>query len=356
MPQFAPKTHPARERLLEFGRRWPTLWAALDEARQARPHPPHVYVSDEEGGAALARAMFDAGQGGQLEELLSAGGDAALTIAMHASNAATLAAWRMTQGIYRIDPALYGDLVQTPLVGEIPADVLLRLPEWCVYVETPGLRATGRGGALLDVLGSWARIDDFGDRRLLVLSLDIAGAADPQPHTLDLRGTIQDGLEAIAREYADAGLVHRSSGWLEAAGGVASYIAPIVNLLLYLCSTTDIGGKRGQPGNPAPVRTRRDGWRLFPADGLRTWDVGVRLGAALRRAYQAEQAGTAEHAGPRPHVRRAHWHTILSGPRLTPAGAPIPPGQRRADLRWMPPIPVNVDDVEQLPSVVRRVR
>jgi DNA-binding transcriptional regulator YiaG len=60
---------------------------------------------------------------------------------------------------------------------------------------------------------------------------------------------------------------------------------------------------------------RRAGWRLFPADGIRTWDVGVRLGAALRKAYAADQTGQpqGDRAGVRGHVRRAHWHTYLSG-------------------------------------------
>ncbi|GAP34654.1 hypothetical protein ISF6_5362 [Piscinibacter sakaiensis] len=94
---------------------------------------------------------------------------------------------------------------------------------------------------------------------------------------------------------------------------------------------------------------------MFPADWPSTWDVGVRLGAALRQAYQAAETGSGTHAGPRPHVRRAHWHTILSGPRQREDGSVIPTAERRADLRWMPPIPVNVQDLDQLPATVRRV-
>lgn len=75
--------------------------------------------------------------------------------------------------------------------------------------------------------------------------------------------------------------------------------------------------------------------------------MGVRLGAALRRAYQAEQTGAERpHAGPRPHVRRAHWHGYWSGPR---------DGARRYDLRWLPPIAVALSDANELPAVVRRV-
>ena len=135
-------------------------------------------------------------------------------------------------------------------------------------------------------------------------------------------------------------------------------VEPVVSLLLYLCSqASDVAGKHGTPGNPEPVRTRRDGWKLFPVPGPRTWDVGVRLGAALRRAYQAEQTGadSGTHAGPRPHIRRAHWHTVLSGPRLRD-GHPVPSAQRQAELRWMPPIAVNLEDAADLPATIRKVR
>lgn len=47
-----------------------------------------------------------------------------------------LAAWRATQGVYRIDPDLLPALWDTPVSGALPDDLLFRLPEWCVYVET----------------------------------------------------------------------------------------------------------------------------------------------------------------------------------------------------------------------------
>ena len=56
---------------------------------------------------------------------------------------AALGSWRATQGIYRFDPALYAAVVDTPVDGDIPCDVLYRLPEWCVYIETPGIEWGG---------------------------------------------------------------------------------------------------------------------------------------------------------------------------------------------------------------------
>lgn len=142
-----------------------------------------------------------------------------------------------------------------------------------------------------------------------------------------------------------------------AATALRPIVEPVVSLLLYLCTQAGEIAGRGSPGNPLPVRTRRGGWKLFPADTPRTWDVGVRLGAALRAAYAAEQTGQGQpHSGPRPHIRRGHWHTYLSGPRLRADGAPLPSAERRANLRWQPPIAVAVSRPDDLPAVVRRVQ
>lgn len=49
-----------------------------------------------------------------------------------------LAAWRVTQTVYRFDPDMLAALIDTS-TSDLPIDVLFRLPEWCLYIETPGL-------------------------------------------------------------------------------------------------------------------------------------------------------------------------------------------------------------------------
>lgn len=172
------------------------------------------------------------------------------------------------------------------------------------------------------------------------------------------------GLEAQSiplRGQLDAALTEAMYAWQDAdpeiIRQIRGYVDPVINLLLYICcSGYDIHGKRGQPGNPVPKRTRRDGWRLFPADGVRTWDVGVRMGAALRAAYHAEETGQGgQHGGVRGHIRRAHWHGFRSGKRINEDGTPIPAEKRQFHLKWLPPIAVNLDGVDEMPATIRRV-
>jgi len=262
---------------------------------------------------------------------------------------AALIAWRMTQGIYRLDPAVYEAVRETPVDRDIPADILYRLPEWCVYVETPDM-ALGPH----PVHGFFAHLewDANTERAELRMLLDVGDGetTDLVPVVLHLGPwSLAESIERTMETANRTAAAHGSDPVPpEAAGYLQHLAAPLVSLLLYIASQAgEIGTDKRRPGNPVPVRTRRDGWRLFAAQGPTTWGVGVRMGAALRAAYAAQETGAGgSHAGPRPHVRRAHWHTYRIGPR---------DGEQRADLRWLPPIAVNLPDVDVLPSVVRRV-
>jgi hypothetical protein len=326
------------------------LWIAAAETRQKYQQPPECYLTDFYGGSAFVDAIDMSGSDADMEMVRSL--DALETVRLILP-LTTLACWRMTQGIYRIDPAVYAALIETPLTGDIPADVLLRLPEWCVYVETPGLQVIKRDGSgMADLVGVFARIDvENNGQRNLVLTLDMPEACGLEAQSIPLIGQIDAALENAM------GIWQAVDQQIIAA--IKGYAVPIINLLLYVCSSVnDIDGKRGQPGNPAPTKTRRGGWRLFAADGPRTWDVGVRMGAALRAAYQAaetESVGPALRYGPRGHVRRAHWHGFRSGPRKRDDGSDIPAELRRFDLRWLPPIPVNLPDIAELPATIRRI-
>jgi hypothetical protein len=78
----------------------------------------------------------------------------------------------VTQGVYRFDPTVLDALWETPVTGDIPTEVLYHLPEWCVYVNTPG--KTWQGGSLH---GFFAHLEhDVDDKRTeLRFVLDVTG-------------------------------------------------------------------------------------------------------------------------------------------------------------------------------------
>jgi hypothetical protein len=344
-PQFRRRTHRAREQLSAAGREYPDAWVQADEFRAGRgvdlpTWPDWCYLP-------LAAAYAIVSGGGENQVSAARAGDIA--------RIGALAAWRMTQGIYRFDPALYEALIDTPVTGDLPAEILTHAPEWCIYIETPDRSFAGER-----LYGAWCHLehDVESGRMELRLLLDVESGTVPMP--IHVAGGLGAGLDAMAVEAQRHAAKHPLGALLANTtldmSPVRSSVEPIVSLFLYLCSESADLTRRGQPAvpaNPVPTRTRRDGWRLFAADGPREWDVGVRVGAALRDAYQREQTG-GEAAAPghsvRPHVRRAHWHTILSGPRKD-----VAPADQTRELRWMPPIPINVTDYNTMPTVIRPV-
>ena len=326
-----------REHLRAAGRLYPAAWKRIDQFRAARGRelpdwPEWCYAPM---AAWYAIVSEDAGLNPPLPANLV--GDVA--------RLAALGAWRLGQGVYKYDTDLYRALVETPVAGAIPESIL-RLPEWAVYIETPGLTFTG-----IPLAGAFAHLewDANTERAELRLLMDLGAWNDAMliPCPIHLGGDLETGLYEAARvaraNAVQAGAPSPGRGYEDLAGE----LAPVVSLLLYLCSDRPDVSDSWPPPRPRPKRTKK-GWRLFPADKPAHWDVGVRIGAALRRGMANQDPNdikeTNQRRGPRPHIRRAHWHTYRVGP-----------GRQQAVLRWLPPIPVNVDDIEALPTTIHPV-
>jgi hypothetical protein len=229
---------------------------------------------------------------------------------------------------------------------------LFHLPEWCVYIPTPD--RTWQGSNLN---GFFAHLEqDMKDSRTeLRLVLDVTGPAGEQLIVMPIhlgKGGVAEGVEAILKESARHFpiTVYTASGEAEK---LSSDISPLVSLVLYLCSQAaeirEAGAGKRLPTRPKPQKTKK-GMRIFAPDHPSRWEVGYRLGAALRQALSVDEPGesTGTHASPRPHIRRAHWHSYWVGKKDQPDA-------RTVTLKWLPPIPVNVQGVEDLTTTVRDV-
>jgi hypothetical protein len=267
-----------------------------------------------------------------------------------------LATWRTTQGVYSFDPTTFDALWKTPVTGEIPTRVLYHLPEWCVYIPTPA--KTWRGNPLNGFFAhlEWNLIRQGTDLRLLLDVSRREGKPDEAvafPVHMGVGG-IAESLEESFRVPL-ANLPFADDLTDDNRAEMKKDVPALVSLVLYLCSEcAEIRpAQPGStvPGNPRPVKTKK-GLRIFPPDRPNKWEVGYRLGAALRRAmsehHPVEGESTGTHGSPRPHVRRAHWHTFWVGHRDQPES-------RIAILRWLHPILVNVQDVLDLTTTVREV-
>jgi len=253
-----------------------------------------------------------------------------LQAASDASRLAAIGTWRYTQGIYRFDEDITKALTDTRLDGKIPADLLLGLPEWCVYVGTP--RQEWCGATLY---GFWAQVEhDINDARPeLRFLLDTEKGLIPQilhigPWTLD--EAISRWAREAEKEAMQMGLMF-SSGRAEFVRSCTLAIQPLLSMVLYLCSEEPELKDRNSPDHgvclPKAKRTKK-GWRLFPPAKPRIWSVGQHTGDILRRGCDKQ----AVERNLRPHLRRAHWHGYWSGPR---------DGARKFSFKWLPPVVVG---------------
>ena len=284
MAQPQPVTCRPREHLVVAGRLYPHAWLRVDQLRADRgthglPSWPEWCFLPLAGAYAIISE--DAGMDRLPFEL-----------AADVSRLGALAAWRVTQGIYRFDPAVYDAVRHTTLDRQIPCAVLYRLPEWCVYIETPSIEWSGQ-----PLHGAWAHLEwdvATGRTELRLLTDSDLGLL---PIVLHLGSwTLAEAMErALAESTRNAQAAGGSLADLATQMGPQSELVkhmlpvlqPLVALLLYLCSqNAEIGDGTHRPGNPLHKLVRGLP-RTFQALRPTTWDVGVRMGAALRRAYHA---------------------------------------------------------------------
>lgn len=336
--------HSAVQRLHAYGRRYPGVWDRFAILLAGHADRGVGWSSWCYAPAALANSALFFGGG------VSEAARSKLPI----PEVAGLAAWRATQGIYRIHPALLEALLQTPIDGAVPTDVLMRMPEWCVYVETSEL-TPGLPGHLAGFF-AYLECNAHDGHMDLVLLLDFAGDEELWPWILTLTHTgiglhrktsLMEVVQRIEHEPAPTDLaVSRITPLPREAA--PRLIEGMVSVLLYLCSED-----AEVPAPPArPVRVVRGKKRPImptPSRGPRIYECGARIGPLLAAAKRARSEGTGGSLGHSviPHIRRAHWHTYWTGPR---------DGERAAKLRWLHPIRVNLDpDAVPEVAVIRRV-
>lgn len=331
-----------RQQVNWISRRYPTAWAQADalrrDHRQDWPtwcYLPHRHWQD------IARPYWPDRR-------------ATPDTMIDVSRLAALGAWRVTQGIYRFDPDLYAALIDTPLTGDLPDELLYRLPSWGVYVETPGLSYAGQ-----PLIGYYAHLNQHQNGRTdlrLLIDSDSETRLFPVPIPLG-QGSLMNALQAylqVARDhYEQQNDVEKLIVTAQMEADLqkdVDALQPLISLLLYLCAD-DADYER--PLRLKTARPRSLGKQRIAVipENARHWDVGTRIGAALRSFRDAalpsstDQPQSSDRAKPRPHWRRAHWHTFWTGPLDS---------ERTAQVKWLPPIAVGLDG-QELPTVIHPV-
>ena len=333
------KTCRPREHLRAVAHFYPGAWKMIDTFRQNRGKglldwPQWCFCP-----LAAAYAIVSGGGDNRTPETIS-----------DVARIGALAAWRVTQGIYRFDTALYPQLIKTP-INKLPVDVLYHLPEWCVYIETPDLKWLD-----IPMAGFFAHLEHDTNtgrpelRLLLDVDLEHGPALIGQP--LHLTADTIEGAVAAMVDESKRQMINLTP--CTKMPDMSKHLTPplqqLLSLLLYLCSDSADFGGHPPPTNPRPKKIKK-GWRLFPPNKPCLWDVGIRIGAALREAHIKEETGRpgqileSGRQRPRPHVRRAHWHLYWTGK-----------GRQFPTVKWVPPVPINIASLNDLPATIRQIK
>lgn len=248
-----------------------------------------------------------------------------------------LGTWRYSQGIYTLHPDFLTALTETPIDGILPSEVFHRLPEWCVYVKTPGFTWLSK-----PLHGFWVQNEYNIYNKLSNLHILLDSDYEKQTSwrfrannctVVDIINTeINNLIDAGNSIYCDVLKVNEIRDYY--VGKKGELLKKILTIILYICSDEpEIDDSRipgVYPKYPERVKTKK-GFRLFPAPGPRYWRVGEPTGRVLSQArsdQEQERNSAGRHI--RAHLRRGHWHGFWSGKMDAPE-------QRKFSYHWLPP-------------------
>lgn len=256
---------------------------------------------------------------------------------IEAQLATCLHIWAKTRGVYRFHDEVYEEIRKTPL-EKLPSDVLMRLPEWCVYIEMPGAELLRE-----KVEGFWAWLDcDPRDNSPELRFLFLLPNKNVVTHFILLKfETIQETLDYLSERAKLANV--EASEYLNSKE-VFEFLTFAVSLVAYICADeADI-----VLSAEAAALKKKKNWSISTRPAI--WEVGERIGAAIEK-YKKERYASDGDGGTglkmRPHTRRAHWHHYRVGE-----------GRQQLICKWLPPIPVNWDKENEntMPVVIHKVK
>ena len=259
--------------------------------------------------------------------------------------------WQACRQVYKIDGTVAETLAEQELDGDLPVDVLYRMPYPIIYVDSrvPVRRQTTKRWAD----GFFAYMDRslFGEIDMTFVYLMDDGTRSR------LSLVVEDGatLESCLAHIADVDkALDRLMGSAMPRNMLTDpeelvclrYCATVsLNLLLFVLSAENGAETVYTPpkisrGQKVGKRTNTETVRMLGAK------IGSAIGAARRVGYPSHR-GTGERTVA-PHVRRAHWQSFWVGRRKGREDGKF--GDELV-VKWIPPIPVNQGAGEVIETV-----
>ncbi len=269
---------------------------------------------------------------------------------------AAIYAWRQGKGIYYFDETLAEALLETEGTDALPTEALMHLPEWGICVVVPQRLQPLLGCSAFLAHLEWDFWGHWRELHVTFVTLNREGFQWSGPGPLCLESdTLSQAIDGSVRFYLGKDAERFHYNWSEQtmneqvavrSDSKRKAYQPILALLAYLGSTrADIA----DPSNRPVMKSDRKRHEAT-AGAIKSYEVGYRIGAQLRKGGCARDGGLERDGGAdktvAPHMRRAHWHHYWTGPKSNP-------NQRELIVRWVHPILVGGKDT--IPTVRRVV-
>jgi hypothetical protein len=248
---------------------------------------------------------------------------------------------------------LYQSLIETE-IDKLPVELFYQLPTYCLYIEHRDVIDNRQ------IEGFFVHLERDIIKKCHELRFLLCGTAGetktllPQvlhliPNTtLDqsLQAVLEAGLQAVAGSDSDNGYrqlyeqaAHQT--WLDGARQLLlEPLRKLVALTLYCVVQNADWPATGRPQRPQTSRVKGSE-RFFASPRPARWELGAKLGSALRQAkseHQTNQTSGETGRTVAPHLRKCHFHAFLIGSRTAE--------NRQYTVKFLAPIPVNMPDLK----------
>lgn len=261
-----------------------------------------------------------------------------------------IAPWRLSKEVFVMDEEMQELLFEQADDLKLNPELLLHLPYTCFYIQFAS------GTVFHDVAyhGVFVHLEydsDREERELRLLYLTESGETIGVPIHIDVE-TIEDSIRIVGEEayhnlpkdkYEYRRVLIEET---ESRQQTALFYKQTLQLVLYLCAQN----AEITPNSEQTFYTRRSPVIKDRYAEIRKWNVGVRIGNAVRayrKAAMVHETRGGAHASPRPHIRRGHWHHFWTGSKSDP-------DTRKLVLKWVAPTFVSVS-AEEAPVTLHPV-
>lgn len=258
--------------------------------------------------------------------------------AMLASELTACWMWRKHRVVYAFDDELAETLAEQAKSADdldiLPSQILLHPPYPIIYVKAQTVLEA------MDGFFFWIDYDvnqEAAELRLQWVFNDLTHSLADVLHLLpgkSLRECINDTNTTIWRNFKDLLTGHKTPPQTS-----AETILRALQLVLYIFAENS---EVVPDANNIRVATKRKKGKSTAPDlqitsGIESYQVGLKIGSALRKARAAYESSEGDGAKRCPHARRGHWHHYWTGPL---------DGDRKLVLKWTAPTLIHADEME----------